>query len=96
MIALHGGYKANIKAAHIAALHFKGYGEGSGGGPWEQCWPSTAPQWVPRLLAGAGNREQSKLKRPRVRDIYFKGEKLFLRSFLFELRVDSEWTSAVF
>lgn len=32
MIALHGGYKANIKAAHIAALHFKGYGEGSGGG----------------------------------------------------------------
>lgn len=32
MIALHGGYKANIKAAHIAALHFKGYGEESGGG----------------------------------------------------------------
>lgn len=32
MIALHGGYKANIKAAHIAALHFKGYGEGSEGG----------------------------------------------------------------
>lgn len=27
MIALHGGYKANIKAAHIAAHHFKGCGE---------------------------------------------------------------------
>lgn len=27
MIALHGGYKANIKAVHVAARHFKGCGE---------------------------------------------------------------------
>lgn len=33
MIALHVGYKANIKAMHIAVQDFKGCGEKKG--PWE-------------------------------------------------------------
>lgn len=70
----------------IAALHFKGCGEGGGGGGGGGR-PSAAPQRLPRLLAGAGNREQSRVERPRVRDGYFQGEKLSLLLCLFELRV---------
>lgn len=47
MIALHGGYKANIKAAHIAALHFKGYGEGSGGDRGSSAGPPRPPSGSP-------------------------------------------------
>lgn len=50
MIALHGGYKANIKAAHIAAHHFKGCGER--GGPWERGRPTTAPSDSPSVGRG--------------------------------------------
>lgn len=59
MIALHVGYKANIKATRIALQHFKGprgekWGHGSEDGP--PIWPPVAP-----VMAGAGDGEQSKL-----------------------------------
>lgn len=41
MIALHGGYKANIKAVHIAAPDFKGCGERGGHGSMDG--PSESP-----------------------------------------------------
>lgn len=58
MIALHVGYKANIKAMHIAVQDFKGCGEKGGHG--SEDGPNMAPSGSP-LMAGAGNWEQSKL-----------------------------------
>ena len=55
MIALHGGYKANIKAALVAAHHFKGCGGGWGGGGGARPAPSARPPppfcW-PRQVTG--------------------------------------------
>lgn len=59
MIALHVGYKANIKAMHIAVQDFKGCGEKRG--PWERKMAPIWPPVAPLLMAGAGNWEQSKL-----------------------------------
>lgn len=41
MIALHVGYKANIKAVHIAVQDFKGWGEKGGHG--SEDGPNMAP-----------------------------------------------------
>lgn len=100
MIALHGGYKANIKAVHIAEHDFKGCG-GRGGavGAW------TAPV-SPLLTAGTGNGQQSKLEHPSVTPasephlFHFQGlsenfssffRSLFVRCS--EVYVGSEWKS---
>lgn len=45
MIALHVGYKANIKAVHIAVQDFKGCGEKGGHG--SEDGPNMAPSGSP-------------------------------------------------
>lgn len=75
MIALHGGYKANIKAAHMAAHHFKGCGERGGRGS------VAGPLWPPVAgLLWAGNRDQSRVGRPsgRAAALIFGGKTFLL------------------
>lgn len=77
MIALHGGYKANIKAAHMAAHHFKGCGERGGRG---------SPQWLASCGQVTGTKAEwgGPVAEP---PLLFSGGKLFFFRW-FEPRAD--------
>lgn len=83
MIALHVGYKANIKAMHIAVQDFKGCGmRGAMGAKMAPIWPPVAPT----LMAGAGNWEQSKLDGYSAEPVsglaFFYSEAVYVKTFL--------------